>query len=187
MLLLGGLNSGGLLADFWSYAPGNGNVGWQKISSTTPIQQRAYQSMAWDTLDHRLYVFGGLDTSGTQQSDFWSYDTTNGWLLIKPASTSNPQARQQAMMTWDSLHNVLLMMGGWQDSLTAPYYALWSFNPKQNAWGQLTPLDSANNNIIPARTAACMVWDTKYQRAYIYAGAGNDKSHSSLNDFWIIR
>jgi hypothetical protein len=187
LLLLGGLNSGGLLADFWSYAPGNGNLGWQKLSSDTSMGQRAYQSLGWDAKDQRLYVYGGLDASGTQQSDFWSYDPTNRWLLLKPASTANPQPRQQAAMTWDSTHNLLLMLGGWQDSLIGPYYALWAFDPKQNAWSQLTPLDSSNNNIIPARTASALAWDSKYQRVYIYAGAGNDKSHSSLNDFWIVQ
>ncbi len=67
-----------------------------------------------------------------------------------------------------------------------PYWGLWAFDPKQNAWGLLTPLNSSNTNIIPGRTAAVMVWDATDQQAFIYAGAGNGKSGSSLNDLWKV-
>ena len=53
-------------------------------------------------------------------------------------------------------------------------------------WDEPTPLDSSNNHIIPGRTAAQMVWDAKDQAAYIYAGAGNGKTGSTLNDLWTL-
>lgn len=182
MLLLGGMTKSGLLSDFWSYAP---STGWQKLDAATPLGQRAYQTMAWDSSDSRLYVFGGLDATGQQQNDFWSYSNGN-WLLITPTTSSNPLERQQSTATWDSAHNVLLLMGGWKDGQSAPFNGLWAYDPKQNAWKLLTPLDSSGNPIVSGRTASAMVWDAAHKRAYIYAGAGGDKTHSSLNDLWTI-
>jgi hypothetical protein len=133
-----------------------------------------------------LYVFGGLDVNGQQQKDFYVYSTQSGWAQITPKSTSNPPPRQQGMGTWDSKDNVMLLMGGWEDGQVVPYWGLWAFDPKQNAWGLLTPLNSAGAHIIPGRTAAVIMWDASDQRAYIYAGAGNGKIGSTLNDLWVV-
>jgi len=187
MLLLGGIDRYGLLSDFWSYTPGAPGNGWQLLTSAAPMGPRAYQTMVWDSTDSQLFVFGGLDAGGMQRNDFYSYSASAGWSVISPKSTSNPLARQQGMGTWDSKDNVLLMMGGWNDSSQdGPFWGLWAYDPKQNAWGEPTPLNRAGNAIIPGRTAAAMVWDAKEQAAYIYAGAGNGKTGSSLNDFWTV-
>lgn len=183
MLLLGGNSKSGMLADFWAYTPGNG---WQKLAPATPLGQRTYQTLIWDSNDSRLYVLGGFDQTGLQQGDFWMWTASDDWHLITPKSTQNPLGRQQAMGAWDSTHHVLLLMGGWQDGQGVPFYGLWAFDPVQDAWGLLTPLDSSKNHIIPGRTAAVMAWDATNQRAYIYAGAGNDKTTSSLNDLWTV-
>jgi len=185
MLLLGGVNAYGLLSDFWSYTLASGGGTWQKLTDS-PMGQREFQTMVWDSRDNQLYVFGGLDVSGQQQKDFYVYSNRNGWAQITPKSTSNPPPRQQGMGTWDSKDNVMLLMGGWEDGQGVPYWGLWAFDPKQNAWGLLTPLNSAGTHIIPGRTAAVMVWDATDQRAYIYAGAGNGKIGSTLNDLWMV-
>jgi Galactose oxidase, central domain len=184
MLLLGGINRRGPLADFWSYTPGN-NGGWQRLSDS-PMGARAYQTLVWDSDDSRLYVFGGLDASGIQQNDFWSYTKGSGWSAIQPATTDNPLGRQQGIGTWDSTNRVMYLMGGWQDGQPSPFYGFWVFDPHQNAWALLTPLDTNGIRIIPGRTASAMVWDNTDHRAYIYGGAGNDKTHSSLNDLWMV-
>lgn len=185
MLLLGGANGNGLLSDFWSYTPGNGSGTWQKLP-TSPMGQREFQTMVWDATGNQLYVFGGLNVAGLQQNDFYVYSPGGGWAAIAPKSADNPPPRQQGMGTWDSKDNVLLLMGGWQDGQGVPYWGLWAFDPKQNAWGLLTPLNSAGAHIIPGRTSATMVWDATDQHAYIYAGAGNGKIGSTLNDLWIV-
>lgn len=186
MLLLGGSNGSGLLADFWSYTPNNG---WQKIYTSTPMGPRAYQAMAWDAHDSRLYVFGGVNSTGLQQNDFWSYTNSDGWHALNPAtnnSATTPPARQQGLMAWDSTHNMLLFIGGWQDGQGAPFHTLWAYDPVQNAWNLYDLVDSNKNPIIPGRSASTIVWDATHHRAYIYAGAGNDKSHSTLNDLWKV-
>jgi serine/threonine protein kinase len=185
MLLLGGANTSGLLSDFWAYAPASGGGSWQKLPDS-PTGQREFQTMVWDSTDNQLYLFGGLDVNGQQQKDFYVYSAQSGWSQIIPKSTSNPPPRQQGMGTWDSKDNVMLLMGGWADGQSVPYWGLWAFDPKQNAWGLLTPLNSAGAHIIPGRTAAVMVWDASDQRAYIYAGAGNGKIGSTLNDLWAV-
>jgi hypothetical protein len=185
MLLLGGMNNNGLLSDFWAYTPGS-NGGWQELAASTPLGQRTYQTMIWDNSDNLLYVFGGLDTNGLQRNDFYTYSAQSGWSLITPKSASNPLPRQQGMGTWDSKDHVLLLMGGWEDGQDVPFWGIWAYDPGQNAWEILTPLDNNQQHIVPGRTASVMVWDAIDQHAYIYAGAGNEKSGSSLNDLWMI-
>ena len=185
MLLLGGLDRYGPLADFWSYTPGGSGNGWQRLSDY-PAGQRAYQAMAWDDSDNRLYVLGGLGADGLQHDDFYAYSAGSGWTQVAPATTQNPHARQQAMLVWDSKDSVLLLTGGYLESEKVPYWGLWAFDPSQNAWSLLTPLNSAGKNIIPGATASAMVYDEKDQEAFIYAGAGNGKTGSTLNGLWVV-
>jgi hypothetical protein len=187
MLLVGGMDKYGPLADVWSYTPNLGSVGsWQRLGDF-PAGPRAYQTLVWDSTDNQLFAFGGLDLSGQQRDDFYSYSTSAGWNLIKPSSASNPKARQQAIGAWDSKDGKLLLTGGWNDSEKTPYWGVWAYDPGTNLWDLLTPLDNANQHIIPGRTDSTMVWDARDQEAFIYAGAGNGKSGSTLNDLWIVR
>lgn len=184
MLLLGGMNKYGPVGDFWSYTPGGGN--WQSLG-VLPMGARAYQTLAWDATDNTLFAFGGVDASGAQSDDFYSYSANAGWTPIIPLSASNPKARQQGIGVWDSKDDMLLMTGGWNDSdQSGPYWGLWAYYPKENQWDLLTPLNSSNNHIMPGRTDSAMAWDATDQKAFIYAGAGNGKTGSSLNDLWII-
>src|SRR6266704_986491 len=185
MLLLGGANAFGLLSDFWSYTSSNGAGTWQKLTDS-PMGQREFQTMVWDSTDNQLYVFGGLDVNGQQQKDFYVFSANAGWTQIAPQSTNNPPPRQQGMAVWDSKDKIMLLFGGWEDGQGIPYWGLWAFDPKQNAWGLLTPLNSSGAHILPGRTAAAMVWDATDQHAYIYAGAGNGKTGSTLNDLWMV-
>ncbi len=195
VLLLGGVNASGLLKDFWSYTPGSsGGNGWQQLADA-PMGPRAYQTLVWDTTDSRLYVFGGLDANGLQQNDFWMYTLNGGWVQVTPLSTGigtgRPGGRQEAIGAWDSKNNVMLLMGGWEDGQSVPYYGVWAYDPLQNAWGLVTPdyPGSGSNpgpHIIPGRTAAAMVWDTTHQRAYIYAGSSSYLKRNNLNDLWML-
>ena len=187
MLLVGGMDRYGPLADFWSYTPNPGSAGsWQRLGEL-PMGPRAYQTLVWDSTDNKLFDFGGLDISSVQRDDFYSYSASVGWSLIAPSSTSNPKARQQAIGAWDSKDGKLLLIGGWNDNdPQGPYWGLWAYDPGTNLWGLLTPLDKSNNHIIPGRTDSAMVWDAKDQEAFIYAGAGNGRAGSTLNDLWAV-
>jgi Kelch motif len=121
-----------------------------------------------------------------QRNDFWTYDTNDGWLQVTPLTTSNPLARQQGVGAWDSKDHLLLLMGGWEDGQGVPFFGFWAYDPTQNAWSLLTPLNSGGGHIVPGRTASAMVWDATDNRAYIYAGAGNGKTGSSLKDLWVL-
>jgi serine/threonine protein kinase len=185
MLLVGGIDKFGMLADFWSYSPTpDSNGQWQRLPNT-PMSARADQTLVWDSTDSRMYVFGGLAANGVQMNDFWSYSASGGWSQITPKSSSNPLGRQQGLGAWDSKDNLLILTGGWEDGQGVPFWGFWVYDPKQNAWGLLLPsLSHTSDPHIPGRTDAAMVWDAADQRIYIYAGAGNGESGSSLNDLW---
>jgi serine/threonine protein kinase len=185
MLLVDGINKFGMQSDFWSYTPG-ASGGWQRLSNP-PMSPRTYDTLVWDSTDSRLYLFGGLGANGVQLDDFWSYTTSAGWTQITPNSASNPLGRQQAMGAWDSRDNLLILSGGFEDGQGVPFWGFWMYDPKQNAWG-LEALNMSGTNAphVPGRTAAAMVWDNVDGRIYLYAGAGNGKTGSSLNDLWMI-
>lgn len=187
MLLVGGIDKYGPLADFWSYTPNSGSAGnWQRLGDF-PAGPRASQTLVWDSTDNQLFAFGGIGLSLTQRADFYSYSASAGWQLIAPVSASNPLARQQGIGVWDSKDDKLLLIGGWNDNdPKGPYWGLWAYDPGTNLWDLLTPLDNASNHIIPGRTDSAMVWDAREQEAFIYAGAGNGKSGSTLNDLWMV-
>ena len=187
MLLVGGIDRYGPLADFWSYAPTPGSAGnWQRLGDF-PAGPRAYQTLVWDSTDNQLFAFGGLDLNRQQRDDFYSYSTGAGWKLIVPASASNPKARQQGSGVWDSKDDKLLLIGGWNDNdPNGPYWGLWAYDPLTNVWGLLTPLDKSSVHLIPGRTDSTMVWDAREQEALIYAGAGNGRAGSTLNDLWVV-
>ncbi len=93
-------------------------------------------------------------------NDFWSYSTSGGWSQITPKSSSNPLGRQQALGTWDSKDNLLILTGGWEDGQGVPFWGFWVYDPKQNAWGLLLPsLSHTSDPHIPGRTDAAMIWD----------------------------
>ncbi|MGB8346993.1 MAG: protein kinase, partial [Ktedonobacteraceae bacterium] len=169
MLLVDGLNKFGMQSDFWSYTPGPSG-GWQRLPNT-PMSPRAYDTLVWDSTDSRLYLFGGLGANGVQLNDFWSYSAAAGWEQITPNSVSNPLGRQQAMGTWDSRDNLMILMGGFEDGQGVPFWGFWTYDPKQNAWG-LQALNMAHTNAphVPGRTAAAMIWDNADGRIYLYAG-----------------
>ena len=192
MLVLGGTNAGGLLKDFWAYTPSGSSAGsWQHLADF-PMGPRSYQTLVWDSHDSRLYTFGGLDANGLQQSDLWIYSSNSGWIQVSPASVKNPTGRQEAIGTWDSKNNVLLLMGGWETGQGVPFWGVWAYDPVQNAWGLVTPLyPDANGqftgaHIIPGRTSGAMIWDSIDKRAYIYAGDSSYKARDNLNDLWIM-
>ena len=187
MLLPGGMGKYGPVSDFWAYTPTPGSAGsWQRLTEL-PMGPRAYQTLAWDSTGNRLFAFGGLDLSGQQRDDFYSYSAGAGWQLITPASATNPKARQQGIAVWDSKDNKLLLLGGWNDNdPQGPYWGLWVYDPGTNLWNLLTPLDKSDDHIIPGRTDSSMIWDARDQEAFIYAGAGNGKAGSSLNDLWVV-
>ena len=191
MLLLGGTNASGLLQDFWAYTPSASGGNWQQLVNF-PVGPRSYQTMVWDSHDNRLYTFGGLDSNGLQQSDFWMYSTTSSWVKVTPSSTNNPLGRQEAIGAWDSKNNVFLLMGGWETGQGVPFWGVWAYDPVQNAWGLVTPLypdakgQYTGPHIIPGRTASAMVWDASNQHAYIYAGNSSYKGRTNLNDLWTM-
>lgn len=184
MLLLDGLGASGALSDFWAYTPG-ASGGWNQIAANTPLGARIYPAVSWDSTDKQLYVFGGL-RSNTQLGDFYVYQTNGGWHAITASNGTAPMARQQALSTWDSHDNVFLLMGGWRANASTTFSAMWAYSPAQNAWWEITSLQSTSaTSVIPSRLASAMIWDSTDNRAYLYAGAGGPNK-TTLNDLWMI-
>ncbi|HVU66669.1 MAG TPA: kelch repeat-containing protein, partial [Ktedonobacteraceae bacterium] len=88
-------------------------------------------------------------------------------------------------MVWDTQDGQLLVFGG-SNGKGDLLNDLWSFNPANNSWTNLTPLSSSPadcSGSSPApRMNAAMVWDSADQEVLLYGGVGSASSY--LGDLW---
>ncbi|HEX7736452.1 MAG TPA: kelch repeat-containing protein [Ktedonobacteraceae bacterium] len=107
----------------------------------------------------------------------------------QPVTTSGApgEPRFNHSMVWDTQNDQLLIFGG-SNGQGGLLNDLWSFNPANNAWTNLTQAN-ANSNASdcsggsPApRMNAAMVWDSTDQELLLYGGIGNNTTY--LGDLW---
>jgi hypothetical protein len=129
------LQGGGSFIGTWTYNPSTNVFTQQSANGTTPNASVYQPAMAYDTTDHKVYLFGGAMGSGFS-NDLYAYDTAaNMWTKLAPSGTA-PAPRWRSGLAYDSANNVFLMYGGEDDSTV--YNDTWVFNPSANTWTQLT-------------------------------------------------
>jgi hypothetical protein len=144
-------------AGTWTYDPAVNS--WQRMTPKKEAQggatfpsifdSLAMQSMAYNSVDQKVYMFGGRSGYGPGQvfsNDIYTYDVgTNTWTLLNPTG-ARPSPRQKAAFAFDSTNNVFLLFGGHNDSGLATSPAAmkdtWIYNPVSNTWTELSPAQS---------------------------------------------
>jgi hypothetical protein len=124
----------------WTYDP-VANA-WHKLTTngTSPNPSLILAGMAYDTVDQRVYLFGGYDGT-TYYSTLYAYDVpTNTWSLISPAGGRTPAGRFRHAFAYDSTNNVFLLYGG--ENGSGILGDTWVFNPTTRTWTELTPPQS---------------------------------------------
>ncbi|MGH2506331.1 MAG: Kelch repeat-containing protein, partial [Ktedonobacteraceae bacterium] len=107
--------------------------------------------------------------------------------LVSPSAPN--QMRAGHSMVWDAQNSQLLIFGG-TDGQGNLFNDLWSYNPSNALWTNLTPANTtatpttgACNSSSPApRMNAAMVWDSIDQQVLLYGGQGANNSY--LSDLW---
>jgi hypothetical protein len=162
------LGSGQLCRDTWKFADGS----WTNISaptitvSNTPPGRNA-ASMAYDSADQYVVLFGGNSNSGLLR-DTWSFQAGN-WTERTPANltgTDSPSARDWAAMADDPGDGYLLLLGGYGNCPSNVCNDTWTFSA--GSWSQLGGLSL----VPPARYGATMSYDSADGYVLLHGGNG---------------
>jgi YVTN family beta-propeller protein len=143
IVLFGGIsyNSTGFqdLGDTWSFVDGN----WTQVGSCGAFNQpscganapspRALASMAFDSADRYVVLFGGANSTavtenyGTANDDTWTY-AGGTWKLLTPSTS--PSSRWGGGLVYDSAIQALVLYAGdhVSNGYPTPLSDIWSFS-----------------------------------------------------------
>ncbi|MEM3493455.1 MAG: kelch repeat-containing protein [Thermoplasmata archaeon] len=127
ILMFGGYNSSGYLADTWIFYPSNGT--WSQITTVTAPSSRSFAGLAYDASAKKFLLFGGYRGSG-YVDDTWCFDpATMSWSSLLPAVKPSPRAYHG--ITY--IQNVGVVVHGGYDG-TNHLADLWVYNFSANLW-----------------------------------------------------
>ncbi len=183
MFVFGGY-SGARLNDLWAYKPAHGAVGrWTMIPVAGPAP-RTEASLAWDSADNALLLFGGA-VAGGDLNDVWAYrpagdgTATGRWTNLSAVGPL-PPGRHLHSAVWDTARRQMLVFGG--TAGTAVLRDLWAFHVDSLAGGrghwQLLAAEAAPS----ARLAQAAVWDPSRGDMLVFGGVNT--AGAFLDDLW---
>lgn len=108
-LLFGGLAIGALANDLWAW---NGSY-WRDVTPTGTLPpHRSSHSMSYDSVRHRLVLYGGNGGHLGDLNDTWEHDGTT-WTRITTANT--PSTKRWCAMSFDEARATTMLFGGSRD------------------------------------------------------------------------
>lgn len=106
VVLFGGQDAGGRLADTWLFDGG----AWVATSTAAAPSPRAAHAMAYDPGRDRIVLFGGIGVGGAILGDTWEWDGGN-WLPAAPPT--QPPARRSFPLIYHPLRGTVVLWGGY--------------------------------------------------------------------------
>ena len=163
------------LNDTWVW---DGSTWQEQVSLTNDIPARDDHAMAFDSQRGQVVVFGGegFNTSGELSlfNDTWIWDGSV-WTEVTPPS-SNPPAREQHDMVFDSQRGQIVMFGGGDSKSSIYRNDTWVWNG--TGWVDITPI-----GVNPApRLSHSMYFDNRRNSVMLFGGETID---ARQNDIWI--
>jgi hypothetical protein len=170
VVLFGGQNSSGTLADTWEYD--GSSTTWTSIATTGAPGARVYSAMVYDSTRGRTILFGGLNVS--QLGDTWQYDGATGqWTQV--TTNGSPPALYQHAMVYDPARGRVVLFGG---VANLPVGDTWEYDGTTATWKQITTTGSP-----AARHSCAMVYDEARGRIVLFGGA-SPASNGPFGDTW---
>lgn len=169
-LLFGGLHDTttafSYLNDTWSFSNGT----WTPIDSTVEPPARAGASMAYDTHDKEVVLFGGYNATLTF-SDTWTF-SHGQWSLLAPSNS--PPALAFASLAFDTKLGRLVLFGG-LNAADVAQNETWTF--QKGAWSPL------HLTVAPSpRAMAATAYDPVDGELVLFGGMPG--TFTALNDTW---
>lgn len=169
------------LQDTWEFVGGT----WTELSPTNYPPTREAGSMAYDTADGYLMLFGGFGctsggscgTNAVAFQDTWEFKAGD-WTQLSPSTP--PGTRELAAMTYDAADGYVVMFGGFgcNTGTCDPYVAqqdTWKFEGGQ--WTELYPASSPS-----ALYHASIAFDTADNYTVLFGG--ENAGSTFVDDTW---
>ncbi len=148
--------------DMYSYTPSSN--AWASISALgTKPTARWDMAHGWDSVNNKMYVYGGTDNFSSQNNDLFSYNVVNNtWTSI---GTSSSLGRAGFSGAFDSANGKFYIFGGNRGASSSN--ELLAYTVSGNSWATLSTGGPS------ARTASVSVWDPTNTKMYNIGGSLN--------------
>ncbi|MCI0690675.1 T9SS type A sorting domain-containing protein [candidate division KSB1 bacterium] len=124
---------------------------------------RSNAAAIYDSLNHRLVIFGGKSASGNL-NDVWAFDLrTNTWSELTPTSGPAPALRFTANGVYNPAVQQMII---WSGQGSGFFNDVWAFDLNAESWSQFTPPDPKPNT----RYGVASIFDPKAKEMVAFAG-----------------
>ncbi|MEM3413787.1 MAG: kelch repeat-containing protein, partial [Thermoplasmata archaeon] len=156
----------------WEYNPKTNT--WRLLNPLNSPPARLAFGMAYDTINHKIVLFGGFAGTSTFYSDTWVYDySTNTWTNMNPSV--KPPSRYGCEMVFDKKNGVFVLFGG-VDSNWNRLSDTWVYSYGTNTWTQ-----KITQNTPPKAEDPAFGYDEKTGKCILFGGANVS---SLLSETW---
>lgn len=126
---------------------------------------RDSHNVAYDAESHKMILYGGHGSCTGCYLQTWAYDyATNTWSDTN--APNNPGQHAEFAMTYDNLHDRVLLFGGASDypvPMTTASDETWEYDYNANTWLNRNPATKP-----PADNRCRMVYDAESDRTILY-------------------
>jgi|GEM_PF-1440695 len=143
---------------------------------------RTYPATIYDSVNHRMIVFGGKDDNASYLNDTWELKlpTSNNpnpiWRQMSPSGTP-PTGRTAMVYVYDSVAERMIIFGGTNGAALGGFYAL-DTSTADGAWSTFDPIGTDPAN----RFTSAGIFDVTNRRMIIFGGW----TTADNNDTWSI-
>lgn len=152
-------------ATTWSLKP--------HIKADAPIPRKNC-SMAYNSSNGLIYLYGGEDDANNSLSDLWSYSIQNdSWVYISAAGT--PLMYDKAGFVYDQQNDVLFLYG----DEASKKNSIFSFRVSSKTWSYNTPV-----NIIRSRRNHSMAYIPELGKSMLFGGSQVTADYSDIQAYF---
>ncbi len=153
---------------------------WTPMPRRWPIS-RAEASMAYDSGNQRIVLFGGYDHDYNRSNEVWEYyPAYQAWLNVTPAAGAAPVPRSGSTAAYDSGRGRVLVFGGLNDARQF-LGDTWEWDCGARTWTQVASGGTAGVDKPEPRQGARMVYDAPGGRYVLFGGVDANKFYA---DTW---
>jgi hypothetical protein len=132
------------------------------VSGNAPAP-RSNAAAVYDSLNHRLVVFGGKSASG-HLNDVWAFDLrNNSWSELTPTSGPAPAPRFTANGVYNPAAQQMII---WSGQGAGFFNEVWAFDLNTESWSPFSPPDPKPNT----RYGVASIFDPKAKEMVAFAG-----------------
>ncbi|MCD4708103.1 MAG: hypothetical protein K8S62_10240 [Candidatus Sabulitectum sp.] len=137
-ILFGGQDGSQEFDDTWLYDYAANT--WTEVNPTISAPSRFGHNMAYNSADSVIVLFGGVSCYDSKSAcgDTWIYSVADSqWTEMTPAIS--PPARAYCGLVYDSVHNAVILFGGYNYVIGQYYNDTWVYDLGSNTWTNMNP------------------------------------------------